>query len=244
MTKTLRPDTIQSSRPIIAVRLEGTNKLLVLVHAQGIAEPLVITQHLVNGLYLPHYREQDPRTSTIIRNLASLITVYISHQHNILSATVDLPKGSKGLRSGYAQCISMEDALKALQERMPFGGHDTGKRLPMINGDYPDAGYAMRVIEYLQRQLQPKDEGTKAVQMTLPVTKAMPFRVMSREQVDELLSARDAKMMAIRDAKAKAHHAEEAVRIAQQSAAAHTNAVKVLESELEKIIVLLQGGEA
>lgn len=202
MTKTLRPDTIQSSRPIIPVRLEGTNKLLVLVHAQGIAEPLVITQHLVNGLYLPHYREQDPRTSTIIRNLASLITVYISHQHNILSATVDLPKGSKGLRSGYAQCISMEDALKALQERMPFGGHDTGKRLPMINGDYPDAGYAMRVIEYLQRQLQPKDEVTKAVQMTLPV-QAAAHRLLTRERVEQLHHELNAKDMEIRNLEAR-----------------------------------------
>lgn len=203
MTKTLRPDTIQSSRPIIPVRLEGTNKLLVLVHAQGIAEPLVITQHLVNGLYLPHYREQDPRTSTIIRNLASLITVYISHQHNILSATVDLPKGSKGLRSGYAQCISMADALKALQERMPFGGHDTGKRLPMINGDYPDAGYAMRVIEYLQQQLQPKDEGAKAVQMTLPVQALAAHRELTRERVEDLLHQLNAKDMEIRTLEAR-----------------------------------------
>lgn len=203
MTKTLRPDTIQSSRPIIPVRLEGTNKLLVLVHAQGIAEPLVITQHLVNGLYLPHYRDQDPRTSTIIRNLASLITIYISHQHNILSATVDLPKGSKGLRSGYAQCISMGDALKALQERMSLGGCNSGKRLPMINGDYPHAGYAMRVIEYLQQQLQPKDEVTKVVQMTLPVQPLRTHRQLTRDRVEQLRHELNANDMAIRTLEAR-----------------------------------------
>jgi hypothetical protein len=185
------------------VRLEGTNKLLVLVHAQGIAEPLLITQHLVNGLYLPHYKAQDPRTCSIVRQLASRVTVHISHQHNILSATVDLPKGSKGLRSGYAQCISMADALKALQERMPLGSSEDGHRLPMINGDYPDAGYAMRVIECLQQQLQPKDEVTKAVQMTLPVQALAAHRELTRERVEDLLHQLNAKDMEKRTLEAR-----------------------------------------
>lgn len=242
--KNLRLSTMASARPISIVSLPDTDKVLVLVYAQGIDEPLIHVQTCLQGLYLPEYDSTGVKASNNCYKSHDRVTVHISKTHNVFAALMSSRQSSvQSLQCGYAQCLSMQTMLEYMITPHTFGYSRQGNPLPLINGSYPDTVYATKVREYLQQQLQPKDEVTKAVQMTLPVTKAMPFRVMSREQVDELLSARDAKMMAIRDAKAKAHHAEEAVRIAQQSAAAHINAVRVLESELEKIIVLLQGGE-
>lgn len=240
MTK-LRPYTIPSSRPITVVTLVGAEKPLVLAHAESYQAPLVVAQKLVEGLYLPHYDDVGVQANSMIRDVPSRITVDIAEKHNVLFALT-----GKKMRSGRAQCLSMAHARDLLMGGVPIGRSAKGNHpLQLINGYYPDPVYARAVIDWLQDQLS-LQAAQKSEQLSLPVVPppipAAPVRIHSREQLDELLHALDAKRIAIRDANNKLHHAQEAERAARQAVAAEQKALTSLEGELEEIKLLLQGG--
>lgn len=245
MITTLRPDTIPSTKPIKVVPLKGTQKVLALAYAEGVEMPLVIAQSMINGLYLPHYDAVGANANTFVRGLSSRVTVHIPSTHNIWAAVVDLSEQKK-MRSGPMQCISFEHALHILDDNISIAKSGAGNPLDLIDGKYPHPDFADSLKIYLREQIeiyQDQQACDKDKQLSLPVPIPAAPRIHSRERLDELLHARDAKMMAIRDINNKLHHAQEAERAAQQAVAAQQKALAVLECELEEIKKMLQGGE-